>query len=80
MLSYAFENQFFGYIKGSSVSYDFLKPYSESGEKTEVTFFLTGTDELRKMARRIFEPSVSSDSPVNFLSIGGSHIRLYTLV
>ena len=34
---------------------------------TKVTFFITGTDELRKMARRIFEPSVSSDSPVNFI-------------
>ena len=32
-----------------------------------MTFFLTGTDELRKMAQRIFEPSVSSDSPVNFM-------------
>ena len=32
-----------------------------------MTFFLTGTVELRKMARRIFEPSVSSDSPVNFI-------------
>ena len=32
-----------------------------------MTFFLTGTDELQKMARRIFEPSVSSDSPVNFM-------------
>ena len=30
-----------------------------------MTFFLTGTDELRKLARRIFETSVSSDSPVN---------------
>ena len=29
--------------------------------------FLTGTDELQKMARRIFKPSVSSDSPVNFM-------------
>ena len=33
----------------------------------KVTFFLTGTDELRKMARRIFEPRVSSDSPVDFM-------------
>ena len=32
-----------------------------------MTFFLTGTDELRKMARQIFEPSLSSDSPVNFM-------------
>ena len=29
--------------------------------------FLSGTDELRKMARWIFEPSVSSESPVNFM-------------
>ena len=28
-------DQFFGHIKGSSVPYDFLKLYSESGEKTE---------------------------------------------
>ena len=26
---------FFGQIKGSVASYDFLKPYSESGDKTE---------------------------------------------
>ncbi len=28
-------DQFFGHIKGSSASYDFLKSFLESGEKTE---------------------------------------------
>ena len=33
----------------------------------EGDFFLTGIDELRKMASRIFEPCVSSDSSVNVM-------------
>ena len=44
-----------------------LKRIETKRIRAKVTIFLTGTDELRKMARRIFEPSVSSDSPVNFM-------------
>ena len=36
-------------------------------DSTAVTFFLDGTFEISKLARRILKPSSASDSPVNFM-------------
>ena len=41
--------------------------------------FLTGTDEIRKMARWIFEPSLSFESPVNFKCNNMSFLKICSL-